>query len=222
MAGQTRRIQGILARASLDVFEAFFVSSLHLDNNGIKITFKESWRSFDSSAGFAGSGMIGALLLCSDFLPVSNIDSYFVISLWIGDPLDESLTPSMICLKRDQSLHTLWKNAERREQGSLKGSEVAEKLQQLKETEEQVQFFQLPFQWKGIPVDLKQEKCWRKPFTESFPEAEIVAPAAPEITEEWPEEPGVRELPEAASRTMGKRFKKWISPKELLDLTSNH
>ena len=77
------------------MFQAFFVSSLHLDNNGIKVTFSRIMADLIHLRveSFAGGGMIGALLLCSDFLPVFK---YWLLFYWpslyrIGDPLDESL-----------------------------------------------------------------------------------------------------------------------------------
>ena len=69
---------------------------------------------------------------------------------------------------------------------------------------------------EGHPVDPETgEVLAEEPFTEPFPEAEIVAPATPEIylpDQEWPEEPeAYEEFPEAEEfEDDGKKFK-WIS-----------
>ena len=87
------------------------------------------------------------------------------------------------------------KRKERREQKFLeKKRELPRKLLQLKESKKkQVQFFQPPFNGRAS-LDPETERCWRKSRLQSpFPEAEIVAPATPEIylpDQEWPEEPG--------------------------------
>ena len=76
------------------MFQAFFVSSLHLDNNGIKVTFSRIMADLIHLRveSFAGGGMIGALLYAPISFLFSNIGSYFIgLLYWIGDSLDESL-----------------------------------------------------------------------------------------------------------------------------------
>ncbi len=89
MAGQTRRglfqDSKLLCWGSL-MFQAFFVSSLHLDNNGIMGHFSRIMADLDSFASgeLAGGGMIGALHAPISFL--SNIGSIFIgLLCWIGD-----------------------------------------------------------------------------------------------------------------------------------------
>ena len=77
------------------MFQAFFVSSLHLDNNGIKVTFSRIMADLIHLRveSFAGGGMIGALLYAPDFLPLFKywLLFYWPSLYWIGDSLDESL-----------------------------------------------------------------------------------------------------------------------------------
>ena len=75
---------------------------------------------------------------------------------------------------------------------------------------------------EGHPVDPETgEVLAEEPFTEIFPEAEIVAPATPEIylpDEEWPEEPeAYEEFPEAEEfEDDGEEVQVDFTPKELL------
>ena len=75
---------------------------------------------------------------------------------------------------------------------------------------------------EGHPVDPETgEVLAEEPFTESFPEAEIVAPTTPEIylpDEEWPEEPeAYEEFPEAEEfEDDGEEVQVDFTPKELL------
>ena len=64
------------------MFQAFFVSSLHLDNNGIKVTFSRIMADLIHLRveSFAGGGMIGALLYAPISFLFSNIGSYFIVS----------------------------------------------------------------------------------------------------------------------------------------------
>ena len=71
-----------------------------------------------------------------------------------------------------------------------------------REQEEASAVLPSPLSMEGHPVDPETgEVLAEEPFTETSPEAEIVAPATPEIylpDEEWPEEPeAYEELPEA-------------------------
>ena len=68
------------------MFQAFFVSSLHLDNNGIKVTFSRIMADLIHLRveSFAGGGMIGALLYAPISFLFSNIGSYFIGLLFIG------------------------------------------------------------------------------------------------------------------------------------------
>ena len=62
------------------MFQAFFVSSLHLDNNGIKVTFSRIMADLIHLRveSFAGGGMIGALLYAPISFLFSNIGSFMI------------------------------------------------------------------------------------------------------------------------------------------------
>jgi len=176
------------------MFQAFFVSSLHLDNNGIKVTFSRIMADLIHLRveSFAGGGMIGALLYAPISFLFSNIGSYFIGLLFIG---------LGILL---MSPYSIYAAAAEREQ------------------EEASAVLPTPLSMEGHPVDPETgEVLAEEPFTESFPEAEIVAPATPEIylpDEEWPEEPeAYEELPVAEEfEDDGEEVQVDFTPKELL------
>ncbi len=78
----------------------------------------------------------------------------------------------------------LWrkKQKERREQKFLeKEARAAEKLLQQESRKRSKSVLPTPLSMEGHPVDPETgEVLAEEPFTESFPEAEIVAPATPE------------------------------------------
>ena len=126
----------------------------------------------------------------------------------------------MICLKRDRKPSTLlWKNAKNvASRNSLKKKrELPRKLLQLNESKKkQVQFFQLPFQWKGILWTMKRERCWRKSRSQS-PSQKPKFSHQQRQRSTCQMKNGLKSLKHTKSfrklknsRTMGKKFK-WIS-----------
>ncbi len=132
----------------------------------------------------------------------------------------------MICLKRGhKTFHaSMEKRKERREQKFLeKEARAAEEAAAAeREQEEASAVLPTPLSMEGHPVDPETgEVLAEEPFTESFPEAEIVAPTTPEIylpDEEWPEDPeAYEEFPEAEEfEDDGEEVQVDFTPKELL------
>ena len=115
------------------------------------------------------------------------------------------------------------KRKERREQKFLEKKRAAEEAAAAeREQEEASAVLPTPLSMEGHPVDPETgEVLAEEPFTEPFPEAEIVAPATPEIylpDQEWPEEPeAYEEFPEAEEfEDDGEEVQVDFTPKELL------
>ena len=211
------------------MFQAFFVSSLHLDNNGIKVTFSRIMADLIHLRveSFAGGGMIGALLYAPISFLFSNIGSYFIGLLFIGLGVLLISPYSIYDLfeKGSEAFHaSMEKRKERREQKFLEKEARAAEEAAAAEREQEEARAVLPtsLSMEGHPVDPETgEVLVEEPFTEPFPEAEIVAPATPEIyppDEEWPEEPeAYEELPVAEEfEDDGEEVQVDFTPKELL------
>ena len=211
------------------MFQAFFVSSLQLDNNGVKVTFSRIMADLLHLRveSFAGGGMIGALLYAPISFLFSNIGSYFIGLLFIGLGILLMSPYSIYDLfeKGSEAFHaSMEKRKERREQKFLEKEARAAEEAAAAEREQKEARADLPspLSMEGHPVDPETgEVLAEEPFTESFPEAEIVAPATPEIylpDEEWPEEPEAsEELPVAQEfEDDGEEVQVDFTPKELL------
>jgi len=171
--------------------------------------------------------MIGALLYAPISFLFSNIGSYFIGLLFIGLGILLMSPYSIYDLfeKGSEAFHaSMEKRKERREQKFLeKEVRVAEEAAAAeREQEEASAVLPIPLSMEGHPVDPETgEVLAEEPFTEPFPEAEIVAPTTPEIylpDEEWPEEPeAYEELPVAEEfEDDGEEVQVDFTPKELL------
>ena len=159
------------------IFQAFFVSSLHLDNNGIKVTFSRIMADLIHLRveSFAGGGMIGALLYAPISFLFSNIGSYFIGLLFIGLGILLMSPYSIYDLfeKGSEAFHaSMEKRKERREQKFLeKEARAAEEAAAAeREQEEASAVLPTPLSMEGHPVDPETgEVLAEEPFTESFP-----------------------------------------------------